>query len=365
MKNKKTTAILAFFLGGIGVHRFYLGQTGKGILSILFCWTFIPLIIGLYDCIFFTLMGNEYFEVTYNKNLGLHCSACGTQLLENITSFWSLGENKGACKNCFQKIRNHSKESGKYQFEDDEVQKIINGEIDNRPLPKPVKNTFHIPENDSLEEIDLPNEFETIKLNSLAQIAYKDAQGQKSERRITMYSISPTLDDDYMIRAYCHERNAQRTFKLSRITELTDIETGEVFDNPEKYFLDRFNESPIGIITNVFQELESEILVLTFVARADGYLRKKEREIIIDFLVNKSNKSFDLDLLENEIRRTYCESKDFRESLKELSKKPVDEKAQIMNLATRIVNTDKNPDPMELGALELIKKELKLEIASA
>ncbi|SFN99151.1 NINE protein [Salegentibacter flavus] len=365
MKNKKTTAILAFFLGGIGVHRFYLGQTGKGVLSILFCWTFIPSVIGLYDCIFFSFMSKEYFEVTYNNNLNLHCSACKTQLLENTTSYWGLGENNGACKNCFQKIRNHSKESGNYKFEDNEVQKIINGEIDNRPLPKSVKNTFHIPENDFLEEVELPEEFETIKLNSLAQIAYKDAQGQKSERRITMYSINPTIDDDYMIKAYCHERNAQRTFKLSRITELTDIETGEVFDNPEKYFLDRFNESPIGIITNVFQELESEILVLTFVARADGYLRKKEREIIIAFLVNKSNMDFDLDLLENEIRRTYCESKDFREALKQLSKKTIDERTTIMDLAISIVNTDKNPDPMELGALELIKKELKLEKASA
>lgn len=361
MKNKKNTAILALFLGGIGAHRFYLGQTVKGVLSILFCWTFIPTIIGLYDCIFFSFMSKEYFEVTYNNNLNLHCSACKTPLSKEIISYWSLGENNGVCKDCFQKIRNHSKESGIYKFEDSEVQKIINGEINNRPLPKSVKNTFHIPENESIEEVELPEEFETIKLNSLAQIAYKDAQGQNSVRRITMYSINPTIDDDYMIKAYCHERKAQRTFKLSRIKEVTDIETGEVFDNPEKYFLDRFNESPIGKITNVFQELESEILVLTFVARADGYLRKKERKIIIDYIIDKTNEHFDLDLLENEIRKTYCESKDFRESLKTLSNKPIDEKSLILNLATSIINTDKNPDPMELGALELIKKELNLK----
>ncbi|HEX2573335.1 MAG TPA: TM2 domain-containing protein, partial [Polyangia bacterium] len=42
MKDKNTAAILAFTLGGIGVHRFYLGQTGMGIVYLLFCWTFIP-----------------------------------------------------------------------------------------------------------------------------------------------------------------------------------------------------------------------------------------------------------------------------------------------------------------------------------
>jgi TM2 domain-containing membrane protein YozV len=31
MKDKKTAAILALFLGGLGIHRFYLGQTVKGI----------------------------------------------------------------------------------------------------------------------------------------------------------------------------------------------------------------------------------------------------------------------------------------------------------------------------------------------
>jgi hypothetical protein len=48
-----------------------------------------------------------------------------------------------------------------------------------------------------------------------------------------------------------------------------------------------------------------------------------------------------------------------------LSKKPFENRTEIFDLSTEIVNTDKNPDPMELGALELIKKELKLKEASA
>ena len=49
--NKLVYCILAFFLGGIGVHKFYAGKTGSGIAFLLFCWTGIPAFIALIDFI--------------------------------------------------------------------------------------------------------------------------------------------------------------------------------------------------------------------------------------------------------------------------------------------------------------------------
>lgn len=37
------------FWGGLGIHKFYAGKIGMGILYILFCWTTIPGIIGLIE----------------------------------------------------------------------------------------------------------------------------------------------------------------------------------------------------------------------------------------------------------------------------------------------------------------------------
>ncbi len=44
--NKMAYGLLAIFLGGFGIHHFYAGKTGAGILSLLFCWTFIPAIVA-------------------------------------------------------------------------------------------------------------------------------------------------------------------------------------------------------------------------------------------------------------------------------------------------------------------------------
>lgn len=49
--NKVTYCLLALFLGGLGVHKFYAGKTGAGIVCILFCWTFIPAFVAFIECI--------------------------------------------------------------------------------------------------------------------------------------------------------------------------------------------------------------------------------------------------------------------------------------------------------------------------
>lgn len=54
-KNKTVAALLAIFLGGFGIHKFYLQKTGTGLLYLLFFWTFIPAIIGFIEGIILLL----------------------------------------------------------------------------------------------------------------------------------------------------------------------------------------------------------------------------------------------------------------------------------------------------------------------
>lgn len=63
---KSTAIILSFFLGTYGFQKFYLGENKKGILSILFFWTFIPMLIGLIDFIKLLIMNRTKFDSLYN-----------------------------------------------------------------------------------------------------------------------------------------------------------------------------------------------------------------------------------------------------------------------------------------------------------
>lgn len=106
MKKKSTAAILAFFLGGLGIHRFYLGQSGKGIVYLIFFWTCIPAIIALIDFIVILCMSRDDFNAKYNAS----------------ESFTSVVKNVGSDSDELQKLFD-LKEKGIITEEEFEIKK--------------------------------------------------------------------------------------------------------------------------------------------------------------------------------------------------------------------------------------------------
>ena len=68
MKNKVAAGVLAILLGGLGIHKFYLGKLGQGILYLIFSWTGIPSIIGLIEGILYLVQTDEEFNAKYNQS---------------------------------------------------------------------------------------------------------------------------------------------------------------------------------------------------------------------------------------------------------------------------------------------------------
>ncbi|MFC6787025.1 TM2 domain-containing protein [Halobaculum halobium] len=64
-KDKTSAALLAIFLGGLGAHHFYLGNTGRGIIYLVFSWTFIPLLVGLIEGIIYLTKSEDEFQRQY------------------------------------------------------------------------------------------------------------------------------------------------------------------------------------------------------------------------------------------------------------------------------------------------------------
>lgn len=72
-KSKTTAGILAILLGGLGIHKFYLGYTGVGILHILLIFLCgISALIALIEGIIYLTKSDEEFDALYvrgNKSL--------------------------------------------------------------------------------------------------------------------------------------------------------------------------------------------------------------------------------------------------------------------------------------------------------
>ncbi len=64
-KSRIAAGMLAIFLGGFGIHKFYLARPFQGILYVLFCWTLIPALVGFIEGIAYLCMSDTGFARKY------------------------------------------------------------------------------------------------------------------------------------------------------------------------------------------------------------------------------------------------------------------------------------------------------------
>ena len=68
-RNKLVAALLAFFLGVLGVHRFYLGRIGSGIVMLLLTCTVVGMLVtgpwAFIDFIRYLIMSDRDFDRRY------------------------------------------------------------------------------------------------------------------------------------------------------------------------------------------------------------------------------------------------------------------------------------------------------------
>ena len=60
-KSKVTAGLLALLLGGLGIHKFYTGAWGWGIVYIVLCWTYVPALVALGEGIRYLVLSKEEF----------------------------------------------------------------------------------------------------------------------------------------------------------------------------------------------------------------------------------------------------------------------------------------------------------------
>lgn len=203
-------------------------------------------------------------------------------------------------------------------------------------------------------------------LGELFFLSYEDANGLKSRRRITLKRSYRAADGDVYIDAWCHERQDERTFRASRMVELVDLGTGEVIDGALDFFLAREQETPEGRVARALAMAESELLALVFIARADGSMRAAERAPIVALAVERAaGVAVDPALLDKAVRRLYASPDDYRRALRALAQAPEADRLRVMAAAEAVAGAVGSVDPLERGALDLMRKRFKLPAAAS
>src|SRR2546425_13235734 len=66
VKSQTVAVLLTAFLGGFGIHRFYLGKPVSGIFYFLFSWTGLPSVVAVFEVFLITFMSQEARARKYN-----------------------------------------------------------------------------------------------------------------------------------------------------------------------------------------------------------------------------------------------------------------------------------------------------------
>lgn len=125
-------------------------------------------------------------------------------------------------------------------------------------------------------------------LQANLRIEYRDGAGSVTTRQIRLMKYGP-WEGGAILWAYCHLRNANRTFRTDRIVSCVDLDTGEVIENLETWLDAKYQGSPDRALEEIIETAWDAIRVLFYVSKADGRLTQKERTILRDAIRSMSN----------------------------------------------------------------------------
>lgn len=150
-KSKSTATLLAFFGGALGLHKFYLGETGKGIMYIFLSYMLLGLFripitvfLGIIDAIKLTSMSNEEFQDKYASRTREERRAYRRSRNQNRDSSGNYRDDNRRYKYQAKRQRkNPFKISGKKKFDDYDLEEALK-DFDQALVIEPDDPEIHI-----------------------------------------------------------------------------------------------------------------------------------------------------------------------------------------------------------------------------
>lgn len=130
--------------------------------------------------------------------------------------------------------------------------------------------------------------FTDEKIHGVAfALEYCDDRGWASTRTVRCLAVDPR--HPARLRAYCHMRDAERTFRFDRIISIADLRTGRILSSDEHTLLlsPYLRPDPVDRRAQALAELREAtrdgVFALLQVAMPDGQLDDRARDIVVDY----------------------------------------------------------------------------------
>lgn len=197
-------------------------------------------------------------------------------------------------------------------------------------------------------------------------IRYVDAKGDETERRIVVRRVEG-YGKATTISAWCFEREAYRTFRVSNIEDLVCADTGEVLD-PRTEFDRLAREGAVGITDKSLSDL---VTILVFLARCDGEYHADEmasvNAAIQDHVAYFGGEQAIVAKVKANARRLAPDGDDFMNALRRirLHKHPEKLADFVLMACDLLIEADGRIAPEEKRWLELVEEDLESLVMAA
>lgn len=170
-------------------------------------------------------------------------------------------------------------------------------------------------------------------------LIYKDSKGDLTGRGFKLMRLGES-NHNLKIGGICYLRHAYRNFFASSILELTDLATGEVFEDGQRFFLSHpFLSGPYTRSPSqeeiALKAMRDELTVLTFVSASDGELHGLEIDEMVKFVCKNWDGPLNEDVVAARIKALVPDSSAFIRAMHRLETKPL--KARPLLRALRAV----------------------------
>jgi len=196
-------------------------------------------------------------------------------------------------------------------------------------------------------------------INKSVRLRYIDTHDNESERVVDIRAFEPDRRDGLVI-AYCHLRNATRTFRFDRMKQVIDMETGEIIPDLQAQLNAEWKASPEPILDQLYREHHDVLKLMLYMAKADGSVRSAEIGVIARYCQDITGDArITAELIKNLLKTVdVVTMTTFTRVYNKLRRERPDDAIRAADACRAIVATQKTIHPNEQGALDILDKPL-------